>query len=191
MARTNNGLLDSDFLKQTMDKNMSAFYHLFNASQNFLSAFSRYANDFTLSYLISTSYFNSVEKERLQTTSPLESVQSYMELLSFNFEILSRGLSGSLKAINSSGNFDIEKAVTALFNTLFMLDGEDVEAFLARQAKMMDIVANQYPRAIQDIEPEYGFHFERKDTSIKVAETDRFILYQILPNNKKMRAEST
>ena len=57
---------------------------------------------------------------------------------------------------------------------------EDLEAFLARQTKMMDVMANRYPQAIQDIEPEYGFHFERDDNK-KVAETDRFILYQILP----------
>ena len=53
---------------------------------------------------------------------------------------------------------------------------------------MMDVMANKYPRAIQDIEPEFGFHFERKG-NIKVTETDRFILYQILPTDKKVNVK--
>jgi hypothetical protein len=45
------------------------------------------------------------------------------------------------------------------------------------------MVTHSYPQAIQDIEPDYGFHFEREN--IKVAETDRFILYQIMPIDLK------
>jgi len=76
-----------------------------------------------------------------------------------------------------------------VFNTLFCSEGEDLEGFLARQAKMMDVMANQYPQAIQDIEPEFGFHFERGDNK-KIAETDRFILYQILPTDKMVKVNN-
>ena len=177
---------DSTCLDTKCSKNVSAFYHLVNASQNYLTAFSKYANDFVIPYLIATSYFNDVEKYKLWSTSPLETVKSYMELLAFNLDLIGRGISGSMKAITNSGKMEMENAIAAMFNTLFCSDGEDIEAFLARQAKMMDVMANKYPQAILDIEPEFGFHFERGDNK-KVAETERFILYQILPTDKKVK----
>jgi len=61
---------------------------------------------------------------------------------------------------------------------------------LSRQAKMMDVMANQYPRAIKDIESEYGFHFER-DNNIKIAETERYILYQISPTDPKVKVNKS
>jgi hypothetical protein len=186
MVKEKNSPNNPDFLNNIFRKNVSAFSHLISASQNYLSAMSKYANDFMLPYLIAISYFNNVEKYKLWSTSPLETVQSYMDLLAFNLDLISRGISGGMEAINISGKMEMENAIAAMFNTLFCADGEDLEAFLARQTKMMDVMANRYPQAIQDIEPEYGFHFERDDNK-KVAETDRFILYQILPTDKKVK----
>ncbi len=185
MVKVTNSPNDPDFLSNIFRKNASAFSHLMSASQKYLTALSKYANDFVLPYLIAISYFNDVEKYKLWSTSPLETVQSYMDLLAFNLDLMGKVISGSMQAMASSGKMEMENAITAMFNTLFCADGEDVESFLARQTKMMDVMANRYPQAIQDIEPEYGFHFERDDT-IKVDETDRFILYQILPTDKKV-----
>jgi poly(3-hydroxyalkanoate) synthetase len=151
-----------------------------------LTAFSKYSNDFLIPYLIAIGYFNNIESKKLWSTSPLESIQSYMELLAFNLDLISRGVNGSMKAIANSGKIEMENAIAAVFNTLFCSEGEDIEGFLARQAKMMDVMSNQYPQAIQDIEPEFGFHFEREENK-KIAETDRFILYQILPTDKKVK----
>ncbi len=170
-----------------LKKNFSVFSHLVNASQNYLSAFSKYSNDFMIPYLIATSYFNHVEMQKYWNTSPLESVQSYMELLAFNLDLIGKGITGSMKAIAQSGKLEMENAIAAVFNTLFCSEGEDIEGFLDRQAKMMDVMANKYPQAIQDIEAEFGFHFEREDNK-KIAETDRFILYQIVPTDKKVEA---
>jgi hypothetical protein len=45
---------------------------------------------------------------------------------------------------------------------------------------MTEMLVRGYPQAIEDIASEYGFGFERGENR-KVMETDRFILYQILP----------
>ncbi len=185
MMRFNSDSKDTT-LHDMLKKNVSVFSHLVNASQNYLSAFSKYSNDFIIPYLIATSYFNNVEKQKLWSTSPLESVQSYMELLAFNLDLIGKSVSGSLKAMTHSGKMEMENAIAAVFNTLFCSEGEDIEGFLARQARMMDVMANHYPKAIQDIEPEFGFHFERGDNK-KIAETDRFTLYQIFPTDKKIK----
>jgi hypothetical protein len=59
-------------------------------------------------------------------------------------------------------------------------DGEDIIGYIERNAETMALLAHGYPQAILDIEPEYGFHFERGE-HIKAAETERFILYRIAP----------
>jgi len=165
MIRFNSSSKDTAF-HDLLKKNVSVFSHLVNASQNYLSAFSKYSNDFMIPYLIATSYFNDVEKQKLWSTSPLESVQSYMELLAFNLDLIGKGINSSMKAITHSGKMEMENAIAAVFNTLFCSEGEDVEGFLA------------------------GFHFEREDNK-KIAETDRFILYQILPTDKKVKVNNS
>jgi hypothetical protein len=89
-----------------------------------------------------------------------------------------------MKAMADAGKMEMENAIAAMFNTLMCSNGEDIEAFMARQAKLMDVLAREYPRAILDIEPEYGFHFER-NAKAKIAETDRYILYQVFPVDTK------
>ncbi|MFO7907791.1 MAG: hypothetical protein R6U98_34415, partial [Pirellulaceae bacterium] len=54
--------------------------------------------------------------------------------------------------------------------------GEDIATVMARQARLMELVVHEYPQAIKNIEPEYGFHFD-DGNYIKSAETDRFFLY--------------
>jgi poly(3-hydroxyalkanoate) synthetase len=50
----------------------------------------------------------------------------------------------------------------------------------------MELVVHEYPQAIRAIEPEYGFHFEDDRRYLKVAETERFFLYQVLPWDKSV-----
>jgi hypothetical protein len=183
-------LPNSDFLKKTLEKNIAAYSHFIKASQNSLVAFYKYTNDFMIPYLIATGYFYNVEKKRLLSVEPLESVQSYTELLNFNLDLMTRGITGGMQLIAKAGKAEMENAIAAMFNTLLGTNEEDMESFWSKQAQLMDVMANQYPQAIRDIEPEYGFHFE-SDGYRNVAETDRFILYQVLPTDKKVRVNAS
>jgi len=167
-------------------KNLPAFNQLLNASQNYLVGLSRYAADFMVPYLISIGYFQNIEKERLAGTSPLDSFFSYLKLLDFNVDIFRRGVFGAMQSFNGYGKTALSDLLEALYSSVRQMDGEALSAFATRQARLMDLLANTYPQAIQAIEPEYGFHFERGDHKL-VAETDRFYLYQIAPVNKKTR----
>jgi hypothetical protein len=66
------------------------------------------------------------------------------------------------------------------------VEGENLESFTARQARMAELTTHTYPNAIRSIADEYGFHFERGE-NIRFAETDRFILYQILPTDTSVK----
>jgi len=175
----------SSFLALTLDKNVSAIYQHISATQNYLAGLSRYAADFMIPYLISTGYFKKAENEKLSNTSLLDSLSAYLRLLDFNLNIFNRGFFAGLKSINGYAQFEMSSFIAAVYNTFLNMEGEDLSAFVERQARLMDLVVNTYPQAIQAIEPEFGFHFERGEHKL-AAETDRFYLYQIAPTDKKV-----
>ena len=173
------------------DKGLETITNTFELLQNYCAGFSKYANEFTIPYLLATIYFNSVEQKRLLDKSPLESFQAYMDLLEFNMNIFSRGFQSSIKAISNYNQMEMQNATAALMNTLFPFvknDGENICEFIGRQSDLLKMLSNEYPQAIKDIESEYGFHFERGDHEL-VAETDRFYLYQVAPMDKKVKTD--
>lgn len=182
---------DADAHPQNQDtapSPLSALNHLISASQNYLTGLSRYAADFMVPYIISTGYFRQAEQERLTTASPIESLNAYLKLLDFNLDLYSRGVSAGFKSMNGYGQFELGSLIAALYNTVLNRGEEDLYEFAERQAKLMDLVTNVYPKAIEDIEPEYGFHFEKGIHEL-TAETDRFYLYRISPTDKKVETK--
>jgi hypothetical protein len=170
---------------KTLEKNLTAFFQLINASQNYIAGLSRYAGDFMIPYLISTAYFKKIEEKKLPKVSPLENIEAYLKLLDFNLDIFNRGFLGGLKSVNGYTQLEMSGLMAAFYSALPNNDGQDLATFANRQARLMDMVVNQYPQAIQAIESEYGFHFESGQHKL-VDETDRFYLYQIAPSHKKV-----
>lgn len=164
---------------------IESFTGQMNAIQNGYAGFTKYLNEFLIPYIAASNYFRNIEQTRTLVTSPLDTFQSYIDLMEFNMELTNRSLIGSMKAINDYNLRELKNGLSAWFNTLFNLEGEKLKDFTNRQVMMLEAVAKLYPKAIRDIEPEYGFHFELGH-NIKVAETDRFILYQIVPIDKKV-----
>lgn len=161
-----------------------------SAAKNFFAGFLKYNNDFLIPFLLSSGYFTNAELSKTMKDFPGESFNEYMDLLEFNIDLLSRYFSGSFNALNEYNNRELKNGVAAWYNTMFNLNGEKFNEFFSRQAEMLKNVATTYPQAILDIEPEYGFHFERGE-NIKFAETERFILYQIMPSDKKVEVDET
>jgi hypothetical protein len=173
-------------------KNLESFSHMVQMIQNYYAGFSKYANEFTVPYLMATLYFSGVEQKKILNTPPLESFQSYMDLLEFNMALFSRGFQSSMNAISSYHEYEIKNAIAALLKTFFPFisyNGEDLNDFISRQSDLIKMLAEDYPSAILEIEPEYGFHFERGNHEL-VAETDRFFLYQIAPVDHKLKIDS-
>ncbi len=182
----------SEEMEAALMKPLNIAAHQMGAVQNFWAGFSRYAAEFMIPYLLSTQYLARAEKERMTTTTPWESFLSHMELAEFNQDIALKNLMASIRAVNDMGGREMKNAVAALFNTVTGKggEGEDLEAYYARQAQMMDRVANVYPQAIRDIEPEYGFHFERGNHEL-FAESDRFYVYKIAPTDPGVRIDDS
>jgi poly(3-hydroxyalkanoate) synthetase len=176
----------SELALETQAKLISASLDQVRMMQTYWVGLSRYLLDFMAPAFSALEAFPGVEREKLEESSPEETIQDHMGLWQFNLRLAEEGLTHGLKAIQDFHAHQVEQAVHAWQNTLYQQKGEDIAAFMARQARLMDLVVHEYPRAIRDIEPEYGFHFE-DGNYIKTAETDRFYLYQVLPWDKSVK----
>ena len=155
------------------------------ATQNYWNGVLKYFNEFNTPFWIALNAFNAVEKDKLTRTQPWETAKDYIELMQFNYQVAEKGVNGSLASMHDYHRGQLNKAFTAWFNTIFKTDGDDVADVAAKQVKLIETVVSTYPQAIRDIKPEFGFHFEA-DGYVKMAETERFSLYQVLPTDKKI-----
>jgi hypothetical protein len=159
------------------------------AAQTFWNGVLKYLGEFMTPYWVALNSFSELEKEKLASHLPWESLRDYLELLQFNLQVAEKGLTSSLKMMNGFYFEEMTRAFSAWLNTTFDQEGEDIEAYMARQAKLMEKVVYAYPKAIYDINPEFGFHFDQPGYK-KAAETDRFYLYQVLPQDKKIKVRA-
>jgi hypothetical protein len=160
------------------------------AFREYWKGLSDYMKDIFIPYSIAMGYMSGVEQKRVFEESPADNIRSLIELMSFNSDITTRGASGTLKAINDYTENEIAEAFGAFLNTLFYQDGEDLNAYIKRKARVITAMTKDYPEAIENIGPLFGFHFER-GLDEKVAETDRFILYRVNSRNKNIKTDMT
>ncbi len=183
----------NSFSMETLVRNMASqpgfFADQVSTAQELFQGLSKYNNEFLLPLLISTNYFSNVEISRMFCKSPLESFNAYMGLLEFNIDLLTRYFAGSLNALDEYNRRELKRGVASWYNTLFNLKGEKLGGFVSRQSEMIFNVTQRFPQAIQDIEPEYGFHFERGEHP-KLTESDRFIVYRIAPSDKSVKTDA-
>jgi hypothetical protein len=180
----NDSSLDTatDTAEKSLKAYLSGLSYLATASQNGISALFRYANEFIIPYMLATNYFRDVETTKLWRHDPHRTLKDYTDLGRFNLDLCNRALTGALNAFGDYVRLESAKTAEAVAPLLFSGDSSKIEQLLQRKAQLLELMAFRYPEAIRAIEPEYGFHFER-GSNPKVAETDRFILYQILPTD--------
>jgi len=176
----------SELALETQAKLVSASIDKVRMMQTYWVGLSRYFMDFMAPAFSALEAFPAVEQEKLEEYSPEETIRDHMGLWLFNLRLAEKGLTHGLKAIQDFHAHLLEQALHAWHNTLNQQKGEDIAAFMARQARLMDLVVHEYPQAIRAIEPEYGFHFD-DGNYIKTAETERFYLYQVLPWDKSVK----
>lgn len=166
------------------------FLEYINAYNNLLSGITKYNNEFFIPWLTSTLYFSGVELSRTHKETPLENWSAYMKLFEFNMELYARYHSGSMGALNDFSKKELKNWYEALFNTVCHRDGEKLDDFFRRQFDMINGVTQTFPKAVKEIEPEYGFHFER-GKQVPFAQTDRFFIYLVEPTDSNVKTDQT
>lgn len=157
--------------------------HLLSAALNYWSGLTRYSTDFAVSAMISLHCFQQVEARRIPDASMMNALSAYPALSGHIMDLVLRGARGAMHRCFQYADHEYGNLSTALYKSVWMLDPGELSAIAARQDRLMELVAVKYPRAIADIEPEHGFHFERGINPL-IAETERFYLYQVMPSRK-------
>jgi len=151
----------------------------------YLNGLASYTTEFMAPYWTALHSFLSLEKEKISTHGPTDTLRDYSELFQFNLQIAKTGYWSSIRAINEYCAREYEKALLALINTIFDREGQDFKDAGERRLRLIEMVNREYPKAISSIESEFGFHFD-DGGYIKVVETERFDLYQVLPRDKEI-----
>jgi hypothetical protein len=127
------------------------------------------------------SFFQS-QMEKAGRLPTYDELKNFTELLQFNLELAGKALNSSLSRMTEFHLRKLCETWVASIQAIIDKDhsGQQLYELVARQAELLEKVAHSYPRAIQAIKDEFGFHFDREGY-VKVAETDRFLLYQVLP----------
>ena len=160
---------------------ISVMENLYSATQDYVAGMSRYTMDFFVPYLLSSHYFQRVEKQRLGSTDLMESFDAYLGLLDNNIELMDRSLDGISKMMIAFAKLSADDFNDALRESVFELKYDKLARYTKRQADLLEMVTHRYPKAIDAIAPEFGFHFERGE-HILFDETDRFLLYRVAPS---------
>jgi hypothetical protein len=168
---------------------ISVLQNILSASQSYLSGILKYTDSFYTPYLLATQYFQQAEALRLSENPPADSLEAYLGLLENNIELMARSLSGSARMLEAYTQNESDGLAEALQQTFFEFNNTKLAAFTARQAELLDLVVNVYPKAIEAIAPEYGFHFERGE-HVLADETDRFLLYRVAPSLPGVKTRS-
>ena len=173
-------------IMETNTKIFSAALDQARMMQTYWLGLTRYILDFMSPSFFAVDAFGSLENQKLKEHPPWENVRDYLALLEFNLGLAEKGMASGLKAMNDYHAHQVDQAMNAWLNTIHHRKGSDIAEFMAKQARLMELVVHEYPRAIRNIASEYGFHFD-DGRYLKVAETERFYLYQVLPRDKKIK----
>jgi hypothetical protein len=160
------------------------------AAAYFAEGAKNYHADFLKPLLTATSIFQELEAARAYSRNPLKNKEAYAKLGQFNNELLNRYTQGSLKLYGHFFKKNFERYAEALNATLFEKDGEKIDDFFIDQQNTLHRVVIEYPQAIKEIEPEFGFHFENTPESC-FAETERFFLHKVAPSEPGVKTDES
>jgi len=122
--------------------------------------------------------------------NPLSMLET-MEVMQHNQALVTKGMLGAQEKLSGFALDQWENGLKAMMNSAFgkTNGGESMSDFMRREAEVMEAVAN-FNEQIEAIKDEFGFHFNTADYKL-VAETDTFLMYQVLPIKKGVKVDDT
>lgn len=159
--------------------------HSLNSQQMYWLGILSYFNEFSTPFWTSLNSFLTKERDKIKEVSLLDTIHDYVELYKFNLQIAEKGAGPSLTGLNDYNKNQTEKFMEAFIHLLFNVDGENFKDLSKNNAQILNNLIKAFPDAIVDIKKEFGFHFDDGGYK-KIAETDRFTLYQVFSRDKKI-----
>ena len=109
-----------------------------------------------------------------------------LQLLMFEVQLAARGVWADIFATSQYYLREMSDVMIAIENSLLENRDQGLGRYSERQLRLIDTVVNAYPKAVEEIEPEFGLHLDTGGY-VKIAETDRFELYQVLPTDNEIK----
>jgi len=145
----------------------------------FARACNREFTEFNDSVLIAAQISSQAAKD-----NPLSIVET-LEVMQHNQQLMSTGMLSAQEKLSGFVMDQIEEGIQASMNSVFGGDGETLSGFMSREADNMEAVAN-FTVEMEKIKDEFGFQFNTPGYK-QVAETDTFLLYQVMPTKKGVK----
>lgn len=174
--------MNSDWYNMFTTQALTALY--------FAQGVNSYSEEFLRPLMSATANFTSLEAERFFSRSPKENLDAYGQLLKFNLELLTRLSQGTCKSLGKFNQSELQNLLSTWNDMLQNPSGEAASNYMLKNQQTLQRVMEEYPKAIKEIEPEYGFHFE-KDKNSYITETDRFILRKVAPADKGVKTDDS
>ena len=180
----------ADVATQLISNQIATSSYFLQASQNFFAGAARYTTDFAIPQTLAMQYITGVEQEEAIGRRPDEVFGEYLQLAQMCADLSQRATVGTMAAWQSFCKNELKKiAIEPGPDFATLKASNTLKDSAARWAKLSALVAYDLPRAMQDVVPEYGFHFESGEHEL-VAETDRFWLYQVAPSQPSVKAQN-
>ncbi len=151
------------------------------AAQYYWYGLLRYTTAFLVPSADAFHAFLNTEATKIAEKTPAENAYDYSQLFARNLELAGDAMSGGLKALNDFFEDRLSRWFSAWLESCD--NGESLSNFASRLEEVLKLTAREYPKAVKAIKSEYGFHLDEGGYT-KVAETERFSLYRVLPNRK-------
>ena len=113
-------------------------------------------------------------------------MQDALSLFRHKLELAAEVMKGSTEKMSDFHVQQMTEGCQALLNTMLGGEGENLTQFTDREATVMEGVAFDFPRAIDNIKYEFGFQFHTDGYQL-VKETDCFKVYQVLPTKPEVK----
>ncbi|MDZ7758998.1 MAG: hypothetical protein U5L00_01910 [Desulfovermiculus sp.] len=160
------------------------------AYQSYWASLSKYQADFFVPFMKAVGYFWRVEKDRILEKKPTENTKDFNDLVEFNTNILHQALLSSTETMMDYHLDSVSQGFSVWLSALSNGGMQEFLDWVRQRAEIINSVAHKYPQTILDIADEYGFHFERGNYE-KVDETERFLLYKVLPTEKDVQVRDS
>lgn len=167
-------------------KFMKAVLDQTEAVQTYWTGVVRYVSDFMAPSWNAFNSFVQAESEKVPLYSPAENVRDYEDLFRFNTKLARDGFLAGFVEMNKFFTDKVSQSYAGWMDALSGKNGNEIDNTANRHKKLANVLVHGYPKAIKAVDSEYGFHFENGGY-IKFAETERFELYQVLPQDKHVQ----
>jgi poly(3-hydroxyalkanoate) synthetase len=145
--------------------------------------------EFLNPFLKASEFFKEAERKTISGKSWNENISDYSYLFRENMLLAQRAWFNGQQQVLDYHTNELPQLLQALTATWTDGSSKSLDRYLKQLTKALQQVVVDLPQAIEDIEGEYGFHFDNGGYEL-IRRTERMDLYQVLPTQPGVRVQN-